>query len=270
MRNKGILAAFAVVLLLSVSPLAADTVIRRGIDVFTTTANGKTYYDFASAPIPAGFFCKSSPAFSGRVVLKGLPLETEIPGQLRGADTVVERLDDAVFDSNGAAVTRVRVQALSLVSVSPIKTSCGSFHAYITLDGKQRATTMRIYRTSERGGKFLAPVSVSARMTFVPVRGKSARKLELKGNFNFPASAIPWSVEGGPATKKIGPVVVDTNGDLAPDTYFQGTSNFAPGWSPDFVATKGCTLCEPSICHEEEGKQHCTGEVWACYPANCP
>jgi hypothetical protein len=275
-RNKGIL-AFAAALLLTVSYLAAgtadtaDTVIRRGIDVFTTTANGKTFYDFSKAPIPKGFFCKNSPAFSGRLALKGLPIETEIPGQLRGADTVVERLDDAAFDGTGSAVTRIRVRALSLVSIEPIKTSCGSFHAYITLDGKQRTTTMRIHRTSERGGKFLAPVSVQARMTFVPVRGsKSARRLELKGNFDFPASPIPWSTDGGPTAKKLGPLVVDTDGDLTPDTLLAGTSNFAPGWSPDLIVPKYCYLCEPEFCHEDPAKQHCTGPVYACNGAYCP
>lgn len=82
-------------LLLALSLLAADPVIQRGIDVFTTPADGKTYYDFARAPIPAGFFCKSSRAFAGRLAFKGLPLAMETPGQLWGGDTVIERLDDA-------------------------------------------------------------------------------------------------------------------------------------------------------------------------------
>jgi hypothetical protein len=81
MRNKAkLLAALAVVLLVGISPLAADTVIRRGIDVFTTTSDGSTHYSFAKNPIPAGFFCKRSEAFTGRVALKGLPLETGVPG----------------------------------------------------------------------------------------------------------------------------------------------------------------------------------------------
>jgi hypothetical protein len=59
MRNRGLLlAALAVVLLVSASPLAAEVVIQRGVDIFTTTADGNTFYDFAQSPIPAGFFCK--------------------------------------------------------------------------------------------------------------------------------------------------------------------------------------------------------------------
>ncbi len=272
MRNRGILlAALAVVLL--AAPLAADTVIHRGVDTFTTTANGKTFYDFSQSPIPAGFFCKSSAPFTGRVTLKGLPLETGAPGQLHGADTVIERLDDAAFEADGSAVTRIQFRALSLVSVSPVKTACGSYHVYVTLAGKQRVTTMRINQTQEGGGNFVAPLAVNAKMTFIPVKPqKSARKLELTGSFTFPASPIPWSTTGGLSSKRLSSVLVDTNGDLKPDAVLTGSSNFWPGWSPNGLDSmaKGCTTCEPYSCHEDSGKQHCTGPVVACYPYNCP
>jgi hypothetical protein len=276
-RNRRVfLAALAVLLLAGASPLIADTVIHRGVDVFTTTADGKTYYDFAQNPIPAGFFCKSSAAFTGRMTFKGLPLETGAPGQLHGADTVIERLDDAAFDATGTAVTRIQLRALSLVSSAPLKTACGSFHVYVTLAGKQRETTMRIYRTSEGGGKFLAPLAVDARLSFFPVkpeRGKSARKLELVGSFTFPASPIPWSTTGRADAKRIGSVLVDTNGDLVPDTLVFGSSNFAPGWTPGARVVKyGCVQCEPPVCHTDpvSGEEHCTGGVKACNGAQCP
>jgi hypothetical protein len=273
-RNRGILlAALAVVLL--AAPLAADTVIHRGVDTFTTTANGKTFYDFAKNPIPAGFFCKSSAPFTGRVTLKGLPLETGAPGQLHGADTVIERLDDATFDASGTAVTRIQFRALSLVSVSPVKTACGSYHVYVTLAGKQRVTTMRINQTQEGGGNFIAPLAVNARMTFIPVkREKSARKLELNGSFTFPASPLPWSTTGGVNSKRLGSVLVDTDGDLTPDTAVSGSSNFWPGWSPDGLnrMTKACYVCEPASCHTDPAtlKEHCTGPIYACNGAYCP
>lgn len=94
-------------LLLGLSPLSANPVIQRGIDVFTTWGDGRTFYDFSYNPIPASFFCKGSKAFTGRVAFKGLPLATGEPGQLWGADTVIERLDDAVFNDKGVAVTRL-------------------------------------------------------------------------------------------------------------------------------------------------------------------
>jgi hypothetical protein len=279
-RNRILLAVFAVVFLIGLAPLAADTVIHRGIDAFTTTANGKTFYDFAQNPIPAGFFCQGSAAFTGRMTFKGVPLETGAPGQLHGADTVIERLDDATFDASNTAVTRIQFRALSLVSITPLKTACGDFHVYVTLAGKQRETTMRIYRTSEGGGKFLAPLAVDARLSFIPVKpgkSRSASKLELVGNFTFPATPIPWSTTGRADAKRIGSVLVDTNGDLVPDTLLFGGSNFAPGWSPDTPRTKAiqgksCMLCEEQTCHTDPptGKQHCTGPVYACYPYECP
>jgi hypothetical protein len=271
-RTVIVFAAVAVALVVAFPLLAADTVIHRGVDTFTTTTNGTTFYDFAQNPIPAGFFCKSSAAFSGRVAFKGLPLETGAPGQLHSADTVIERLDDAVFDSTGTAVTRVQFRALSMVSIAPLKTACGSFHVYATLAGKQRETTMRIIRTSEGGGHFLAPLAVNAKLSFIPVKpGKAARKLELTGSFTFPASPIPWSTTGGAATKRIGSVLVDTNGDLVPDTLVFGSTNFWPGWKPGPAMKIGsCIQCEPPVCHDGGEGQHCTNGVTACYPAQCP
>jgi len=267
-RNRRILVGFVSSLLLSLSPLAAAPVIERGIDVFTTAADGKTSYDFARNPIPAGFFCKSSKPFSGRIQLKGLPLATEIAGQLEGADTVVERLDDAVFDDYGRAMTRIQFRALSLVSIAPLKTSCGAFHTYISLSGKQRVTTMNLQRTQAGGGSFTVPVAVDIRMTFIPVkpaRGQRARNLELTGSFIFPARPIPWSFVDSAMTKSSGPVVVDTNGDLAPDAWLPGTSNFLPGRSPG-SRNKATYCCPEEVCHyESPGCAHCT----VTYPAGC-
>ena len=278
MKNRALLfAASAVLLLSSLSPLAADTSIRRGIDTFTTTASGETFYDFAQSPIPAGFFCRSSAPPAARAPPTAPPRAPGAPAAPQGADTVTARLDDAAFDGNGRATTRIQFRALSLVSVAPIKTGCGAFHVYVSLAGQQRVTTMLIDRTEEKGGSFSAPLAVNARMTFVPVkpgRNKAARNLELVGSFTFPASPIPWSTEGSAQAKRIGSVLVDTNGDLKPDTQLFGSSNFHPGWSPDghMQQTKGCTTCEPRSCHEDPAtlKQHCTGPVTACYPYNCP
>jgi hypothetical protein len=276
-RNRSVLALLVVSLLLGLSPLAADPVIRHGIDIFTTTANGTTFYDFAQSPIPAGFFCTGSKAFTSRVALKGLPLATGIPGQLWDTDTIIERLDDAAFDARGVAVTRIQMRALSLVSIAPIKTACGAFHVYVSLGGKQRVTTMNIYRTQEAGGNFVAPLAVNARLTFIPVkpgRSKAARKLALDGSFTFPAaSPIPWSLSDGAMAKRIGSVIVDTNGDLIPDTPLPATSNFSPGSSPDHLTLNKLLAECPDpcsyTCHTDPstGKQHCTTPT---SPYNCP
>ena len=276
MRNRRILVLLVFSILLGLSPLSADPAIRRGIDIFTTHPAAGSHYNFAKTPIPAGFFCKGSTAFTGRVALKGLPLTTKISGQLGDADTVIERLDDAAFDAQGVAKTRIQFRALSLVSVAPIKTSCGAFHAYISLDGKQRVTTMRIHRTKEGGGTFVAPLAVNVRMTFIPMKStksKSARKLELTGTINFPGNPLPWSFRDTGWMKSLNSVVVDTNGDLTPDAQLPGTSNFLPGMAPDRVITGAATwcTCENRVCHYDNYEQHC---YWATgcdvYPQYCP
>ena len=273
MKNRTFL-ALLVSLPLGLSPLSANPVIQRGIDVFSTIADGRTFYDFSQSPIPAGFFCQGSEAFTGRVAFKGLPLATDPPGKLGNVDSIIERLDDAVFDDKGIAVTRIRFRALSLASIDPVKTSCGAFHVYISLGDMQRVTTMNILRTQEGGGNFIAPIAVNARMTFIPVSpagSKDARKLELANSFTFPAISLPWSLAAG-ATKRTGAVVVDTNGDLAPDTLLPGTSNFLPGQSPDRSMTKAayCSCCPSEvICHDDTDKEHCTGVPMCPNTQNC-
>jgi hypothetical protein len=275
-RNRGFWMAALAVLLVGL-PLAAAPVISRGVDTFTTTANGKTFYDFAQTPIPAGFFCAKSAQFGGRVVLRGVPLATDVPGALHQADTVIERLDDATFDDHGVATTRIQFKALSLASITPLKTGCGAYNVFVSLAGKQRPTVMRIYRTEEGGGHFVAPLAVDAKMTFVPVRArKGARNLELVGSFTFPPTSIPWAREAGPQTKRLTSARVDTNGDLTPDTLIFGSTGFAPGWTPGLQAKLlsggSCYTCEPASCHTDPDtlKEHCTGPVLACNGSYCP
>ena len=274
MRNRAILlVALAILLLGSLSPLVADNVIRHGVDTFTTTANGKTVYSFARNPIPAGFFCGSSAAFTGKVAFRGLPIETDTPGALHNADTVIERLDDATFNDRGVAQTRIQFKALSLVSINPIQTACGAYHAYVTLAGPQRVTSMRIYKTQAGGGHFVAPLAVDAKISFIPVKPtKTARNLELVGKFTFPATSLPWSTTAGAATKSVGNVMIDAKGTLKPDTLISGSTNFWPGWQPGPAPqTKSCVTCEPASCHDDgTGKIHCTGAVLACNGAYCP
>jgi hypothetical protein len=192
---------------------------------------------------------------------------TGTPGQLWDSDTVIERLDDAVFDADGTATTRIQFRALSLVSIAPLKTACGAFHVYVSLKGKQRVTTMKIYRTQDAGGNFVAPLSANTRVTFIPVkpsRNKAARKLELAADFTFPAAPLPWRFSAGTRLKGMSPVIVDTDGDLTPDTVLPSTSNFAAGSPPDRFMSKvdsyyfTCDPCATVSCHTDpsSGKQH--------------
>ncbi len=255
-----VLAAGAPLLAAGKPPLAAGPLLERGIDVFTTPADGSTFYDFAQNPVPAGFFCKRSQPFAGRVAFKGLPLATGSPGQLLGGDTVVERLDDAAFDDAGVARTRLQLRALSLVSLTPLKTACGAYHVYVSLAGPQRVTSMAIHRTEAAGGDFVAPLAVDARLTFVPVkpaRTKGAPALQLAGSFTFPPQPLPWTFAADAGAKAIGPALVDTNGDLVPDTAFAGTTSFAAGRSARNLKGLGDPISCCLVCHSNEGKRHC-------------
>jgi len=258
MKSRTLFTVLVSSLLLGPPLLSADSVIPHGIDAFSTVGNGKTFYDFSYNPIPAGFFCKGSKAFTGRVAFKGLPLATEPLGHLQKADTVVERLDDIVFDDKGVGSTRLKFRALSLVSTAPVTTSCGAFHVYVSLARQQRVTTMTVFRTHESGGQFSGPLAVDVRMTFIPVkpgRNQGARKLEIMDRVTFPAIPLPWSLVPGTTAQKTRPVTVDTDGDLIPDAQLPGTSNFS--------TTESCLCCPPEQCHANEGHLHCF------QPASC-
>lgn len=258
MRSR--LGFFAVLLLIALPMFAADQVIQSGIDPWHTPRNGTTFFDFAKDPIPAGFFCFNSKPFTGRIIFKGVPIATREPGALGKTDTIVQRLDDAVFDENGVANTRIQMRALHLVSVEPIRTACGAYKAEVRLNGEQPVTNMRIVRTHENGGWFYAPVAINGKLVFTPVRGGGREILELTSNVRFPAEpAIAWFDNPAPdRVRWTGFVQVDTDNDRVPDTFLPGTtSNFSAGASSRPGRGKGAETQMPVNCHLYEGKMHC-------------
>jgi hypothetical protein len=251
--------ALLVALLVAGPALAADQVIFRGIDTFITPSDGTTVFRFGDNPIPAGFLCATSEAYSGTISFNGLPLVTSIPGQLGQSDTVVERLDDARFDAAGIAQTRIRMRALSLVSQQPFATACGNFWVYASLAGEQRITVMQIYRQNENGGYFTSPLAVDAKLRFVPVSLSREQPRELLASVDFPVSVlVPWTrPDKAPGAIVSAAVRVDTNGDGRPDANLPGTSNFAAAWgapgTPNY-APNACRTC----CHDDTyGCAHC-------------
>ena len=117
------LCLLALAVLLTAPATAAVLSIAPGIDIWSTPADGSTHLDFARMPIPAGLFCPRSAPFTDRVALQGKPLATGMPGSLGRTDTIVERLDSAVFDGQGVASTRLQMRALQLESTAPIRSS---------------------------------------------------------------------------------------------------------------------------------------------------
>ncbi len=231
---KRVLFVGALILLglsLALPATAATNIVYSGIDVWATRGDGRTFTDFKFEPIPSGFFCANSAPFEGRVTFQGEPITTGEGHELKRTDTIVHRLDDAVFDKRGRATTRIQVRALSLVSMAPVQTSCGQFNVKAVLDGEQPVTRMRIFRENDKGGFFIAPLALNVKLLFTPVNQPNARPLVLKQNVRFNNNPRqPWASDAnGRAFVHEASVKVDTDGDGRPDTSLPGTSNFVAG-----------------------------------------
>jgi hypothetical protein len=256
MKKLSVFMIVTFAILLAVPSFAADRSIANGVDLWQTPGNGMSFADFSKESIPAGFFCNGSEPFSGRIVMKGIPIASGQPGVLGNADTIIQRLDNAAFNKRGVATTRIQMRAMQFEGVTPLKNSCGSFKVLVTLDGVQPITTMRIVRDNEKGGRFFAPISVNIKISFLPIGRVSTEALELRKQLRFPpAEHQEWVANRGNAALT-GFVKVDTDSDGAPDTFLPGTSNFAAGVSA--FPEKLTTYTDPDTgCHRQTEGQHC-------------
>jgi hypothetical protein len=259
-RALGIVGIALLLSCFATATFAADRVIQNGTDISVTPADGSSFLDFTKKPIPAGFFCPGSAPFTGKVAFRGEPIVTGTPGALGATDTIVQRLDDAVFNKRGVARTRVQFRALSLKSLAPIETECGKFTVTVSLDGVQPITRMVITRENKTGGRFTVPLALNLKVRFEPVGQVSKEALEIPVTVRFPGNVkLPWQKAAAPVPA--GFVLVDTDGDRVADTYLPGPSNF--------IAGRGRTAREAGSiekgyysCHtDESGDQHC---FWTC------
>lgn len=256
MKKLSVFAIFALILALAVPALAADRVIANGIDLWRTPGDGSSFADFSQEPIPAGFFCPGSAPFTGRIVMQGIPVATNQPGALRNTDTIIQRLDNARFNKRGVATTRIQMKAMQFEGLTPVKTICGDFKAFVRLDGEQPITTMRIVRDHEKGGRVIAPISVNIKISFEPIGRDTTEVWELRQELRFPPAPLMEWVGSRVGTSVVnGFVKVDTDSDGAPDTFLPGTSSFAAGRSVKTLPGQ-----EPlPACHYGGGR-HCTYE----------
>ena len=258
MKKLSVLAIVTFAVLLAVPAVAADRVIANGIDLWRTPGNGMSYADFSEDPIPAGFFCPGSAPFTGRIVMQGIPIASNQPGALRNTDTIIQRLDNARFNKRGVATTRIQMKAMQFEGLTPVKTICGDFKAFVRLDGEQPITTMRIVRDHKKGGRVIAPISVNIKISFEPVGRDTTEVWELRQELRFPpAPLMEWVGNRAAFGSSIvnGFIKVDTDSDGVLDTFLPGTSNFAAGRSAKTMPGQE----EIPACHYSGGA-HCTVE----------
>lgn len=239
-------------------PLAVGAdMIPNGIDAWVTPDDGRSSADFTDDPIPAGFFCDGSRAFSDRIYWKGEPIVTRPAEAFGGADTLVQRLDDAVFDENGVAHTRVQVQVLSMVSSTPLETACGRFSVKVTLAGEQPVTTMLIVREEPNGGYFVSDVHLRVKLTFTPLDGFAREILEIDRLVEFNDSLLYWSNQAQPGRAPLqvgGFVLTDTDDDGVVDTVLPGTSE---GFFLNSLAAGQKASRVELGCHTSTAHDHC-------------
>ncbi|HEX6898274.1 MAG TPA: hypothetical protein VF789_01110 [Thermoanaerobaculia bacterium] len=259
-------------------PAGAAEGIESGADLWHSVT-GYTFSSFTEDPIPAGFFCPSSKPFSGIIQLEGSPLATAPAGALGDIDTIVRRLDKGVFNEKGEATTRIQLMALSLASVKPIETECGQYDVTASLGGEQPVTEMKIVRTSDDGGFYVAPLELNVKVVFTPVSGKGERR-ELTHRVSLgPGHQSYWAYNRGSAAKvaeaarRTGTIKVDTDGDLAPDTLVPALGNFVAGFDPAAIASPSPELCKAESCHcarwmtAEDGDPYVPN--WYCVHLHC-
>jgi len=248
---SALLAWSLAMLVLAAVPAGAAESVQSGADLWQTTT-GFTFTSFVNNPIPAGFFCAASKPFTGVVNMKGVPLATAPAGALADIDTIVRRLDAVSFDAKGEGTTRIQLLALSLASVKPVDTGCGLYNVTASLAGEQPVTEMKIVRTSDSGGYYVAPLDLNVKVVFTPVSGKGESR-ELTNRISLgPGTESVWAYAKGAAAKLAvrheGTVRVDTDGDRVPDTLLPAASNFVAGVDPAAVASDAA-LCEDQSCH---------------------
>jgi hypothetical protein len=238
----------AVLAVAAVPALAQDRdVIPRGTDSWKTAGDGSSYTDLN---LPAGFLDKDCPAFKGRVVLAGVPVETVPADAYNGGDTLVERLEDAVFDAKGVAQVKIVVRGLHFKGADSLKTDCGEWSADVGLAKEQSPTVMTIVREDAHGGYFTAPISVDTVWTFTRSSDGAVRTL---GTSNILTSdeKSPWSSDTCTKSAAAGtrrPALVKP-GNGRPALKIAAVTH---GFNPGYVNCRPSVLCrgkqiDPSI-----------------------
>ncbi len=176
------------VLALVAAPVTAQD-IEAGDDSWATPGGGNTWVDLSSADWQA--ICQTSSNQIVRITFKGVAMQGQGDGSV-----VVERTEDAVFDSAGLAQVDVRMKHLEFESTSTTSTPCGNLDFKVVLNGTQPTAQMEIERQGSWGGRFFVDLPVNA---IVEARNPSTGALVgdvlKEGILYEPATGTPWSYD---------------------------------------------------------------------------
>ena len=252
-------------LAVSVQGAASAQDVQAGSDLFVTLNDGLSTYQFKD--VPADTFGTGSDFIAELVVpFRGVPLGN--PGS-NGADTIVERLQDAVLHGCPSTDTvDVQIKALSLQSTgAPFSitfnsgTASSTYRAQACLSSVQAQPlgSMTITRDRLKGGSFASTLPVTLRVVFTRVSGTMGDPeviLDPAGTIFLdvgtdPGTAGKWSYTNTSsngqcfniATSPGGMVDHDCN-DVTPDQSFAASSNFFPGleWVVGSFSSPACTF----------------------------
>jgi hypothetical protein len=187
--NKNLVRAATLgILLVSLMALPASALtIPAGKDFWVTPSNGQTYFTFPKGDVEGLCGAPVSDGWDHKVVLQGVPAAGS------DYDTVVARLDDAVFDATGQASTKIQVQALDFVSSATQETPCGPLDWKVSLAAPQAVTVMKLRLTSRTGGLFAADIAVN--LEFSATRGGVyVGSLFYNTILADPQTGTPWSI----------------------------------------------------------------------------
>lgn len=280
-RSSAWAVALATALALTLAPAASgqdfeeaepQLVIPAGIDIFTTPDDGQTYVE--DLHIPAGYFCKASPAMDGVAIpLKGTPIATNPADVLGTTDTVVHRTEDAAF-SGGVATVSIEVVGLSLVGAAPFEVDeCGqSYTVRVVPDSPQpTGSWMEIsLNQAGNGGTFDSALEVAGQVIFEGDSGPVGEPL-LDTVFLTTEDGA-WADEvGGNGVDHPDPVQIDRDGSGSPNgPELPGTSGFHAGWSPE--PQPGCSNppCHVVIDEQARWARHFTAVPRPKSTSGCP
>lgn len=188
MRKARLLTFTCCALLASLAALpAAAQTIPPGDDFWVTPANGQTVFGFPKGDVES--LCGLGPVtgWDRKVALRGIPAAGS------DFDTVVRRIDNAVFDAAGNASTRIVLRHLAFASINSHATPCGDLTWRVSHFGPQAVTQMRLRRTTRLGGVFAADIAVNVEFRAIDANNNYIGSLFYNFVLPDPNNGTPWS-----------------------------------------------------------------------------